>query len=87
MDNIDGNRKKLDENKGKMGEVMRGTLKTASRCSERAVQPFQGLRVQGSLEKLYTEFISSQNMPSLFCDTRSASPRMFYGQSFLFQPV
>lgn len=51
MDDIDENRKKLDENKDKMGEVMKGTLKTAARCSERAEKPFQGLRVQGSLEK------------------------------------
>ncbi len=51
MGNIDGNRKKLDENKGKMGEMVKRTMQTAAICAERAKKLFQGLRVQRSLEK------------------------------------
>ena len=51
MGNIDGNRKKLDENKGKTGKMVKRTMQTAAICAERAEKLFQELRVYRSLEK------------------------------------
>lgn len=54
MDDIDENRKKLDENKDKMGEVMEVTLKTAARDSERAEKPFQGCECREAWKSFFS---------------------------------